>query len=492
MKKLVILLMSFTSLSYVSCSDAIDIAPEGLLTPENAFRTLEDLQLGINTVYARMGNETELEFASVFTDEVSIGLENGGQGLIDGEFSFILNSGSAAPVGIWASNYSILNMANRVIASAEFINYDPETEQVAFDNLLAQAYALRAYAHFKLISYFSTNPADDNALGVMKLDFVPPSNVQLPRVPNGEIYELIQSDLVTASSLLSPASTNNTFVTANFITALNARMALYRGQYGAAEGFADLLISAVPLAPRVAYQNIYLDSPIASEVIFKVRRVNLDFRVGSLWASVDASPNGSPFYEVSRALFNTLSLSDVRRNVIVHPNSLVDPNYLTNPNYVQSDVITLNKYRGTTFNLLADIKIFRVSEMHLIKAEAQANAGNLNGATNSVAATLQGIRNIRIAPNQPLPVYASATEAWADILLERRKELAFEGHRYLDIKRLGTKANAGVSRDPRDCEINNSCSLPATDHRIVSLPIPITELTANSAIRPQQNPGYSN
>jgi hypothetical protein len=88
-----------------------------------------------------------------------------------------------------------------------------------------------------------------------------------------------------------------------------------------------------------------------------------------------------------------------------------------------------------------------------------------------------------------LPVYANAQAAWADILLERRKELAFEGHRYLDIKRLAALAgNQGITRDNTDDDIlDQPLTLPLSDYRW-TLPIPQLEVAGNVSI--QQNPGY--
>jgi hypothetical protein len=72
---------------------------------------------------------------------------------------------------------------------------------------------------------------------------------------------------------------------------------------------------------------------------------------------------------------------------------------------------------------------------------------------------------------------------------ERRVELSFEGHRYKDLKRLGARANRGVSKDAIDCAFNGACTLAATDFRF-TLPLPIVEFNANPGLRDQQNPGY--
>ena len=75
-------------------------------------------------------------------------------------------------------------------------------------------------------------------------------------------------------------------------------------------------------------------------------------------------------------------------------------------------------------------------------------------------------------------------------MLERRKELAFEGHRYIDLKRLGADAGVpGTDRDATDGANSNAISplnILLGDYRF-TLPIPQAEININPLI---QNPGY--
>ena len=177
--------------------------------------------------------------------------------------------------------------------------------------------------------------------------------------------------------------------------------------------------------------------------------------------------------------------ADIRYHVNVHPQSVVNINYLTSTDPVGTDKLVIRKYPGTATNgfLTNDIKIMRLSEMHLIKAEALVAAGDLAGA----ATTIRNLRNVRFNKPQDLPVYADATAAWKDVLYERRKELAFEGFRYVDLKRLGAWAGEGIQRDPVDCAVNGQCSM-SVDNFKFTLPIPINELSVNPTIA--QNTGY--
>lgn len=491
-----IFLLALTTI--FSCNDAIDINQPGRLGAEQAFQTVSDLNLGLLGVYDRVDVTPEIQFNSVFTDQIAIGFDNGGQGLGNGEYGFILNPTSAAPTALWTNTYSALNAANRLIEAAETITPE-DGEQAQYNEILGQALALRAFNHFQLISYFSTDYEDDGALAGILVDFVPGVDEQLPRNTNGELYALIESDLSRAASLISTES-DPTFISRDFVTALRARIAAYRGQYSQANTLTTSLLAKYPLANRAEYQGIFLDVD-NTEIIFKLERTindNYDGQgatgsgfaggwAGANFAFVDGTIDGSPYFEMGRSLFNELDPADIRYDVLVNETSLIAPDYQNTANYRLDDILVIGKYPGNEKPLLNDLKVFRISEMLLIKAEALADAGNLNGASNSAAALLKQLRDARFGTDTALPNFANETQAFAAILRERRIELAFEGHRWKDLKRLGGRAGAGIERDPLDCAVNGACTLNADDFRF-TMPIPLLELNANSEI--QQNPGY--
>ncbi|MGC4040262.1 MAG: RagB/SusD family nutrient uptake outer membrane protein [Flavobacterium sp.] len=193
------------------------------------------------------------------------------------------------------------------------------------------------------------------------------------------------------------------------------------------------------------------------------------------------------------SLFNILRdvPGDVRRYTTVDPTSVINQNYdQPGVDYIGTDVLAIDKYPGRTgVPLRNDIKVFRLSEMYLILAECYAHDGALNGASNSVASVLKQIRDARnFLGAQPLPNYADATAAYADIVLERRKELSFEGHRYIDAKRLGAVSGTSISRHITD-DSNQTIplTLPYNDYRM-TMPIPRQEMNANGNMT--QNPEY--
>lgn len=477
MKNYKIILLAFCTTMFLSCNDAIDIFQEGELTPDRAYQTVGDMNQGLLGVYNIFNGVTDVSFASVFTDEVRIGFANGGQGLISGEYLFVLNATSGEPATLWYNNYQVINFATRIIKAAENI-VPAEGEEARYADILAQAHILRAWGHFRLLTYFSEDITNDDALGVILLDFVPTTTQKLPRNTNAEVFALINADLAKEVDLTSnAANTNRNFISKDFVKAFRARMALYREDYTTASTLASELIASYPITPRVSYAALWADVPPAgaNEVIFKYDYIQNDFLMGSIWSSGNNTISGSPFYEVSTQLNNLLATTDIRRNVIINPTA----NGIINP---------VGKYTGSGgVAMLNDVKVFRTSEMYFIRAEAKADAGDFAG----VAADLQTILSNRFsAANVPtIAVPANKQAAFAEILAQRRVELAFEGHRYLDLRRLGPIAGVDINRAPADCVEYNACSLSSSDFRFV-MPIPIIEIGANPAIAGQQNPGY--
>ena len=491
MKKIYKLICACIILTVVSCNDAIEIDQPGRLGAENAFQSIDNLRGGLLGAYNFLDTTNEIGLTSAMTDESFRGRDNGGQN--NNTQNFNLNSGNGYVDGIWDSNYGAIAMANAIIDAAATISRSDDP--LEYDNILGQAYCVRAFAHFQILTYFSTDYEDDNALaGLLLLEPTADIFAQVPRSTNGAFYAAIESDLNMAAGLIN-ADEGFTFMGQDFITALKARMAAYRGQYTTADALAASLLPSYPIADQTQYTNMYDDADF-TEVIFSLERAVGDSYdgqgtagggwAGSLWAFIDPTDGGGPFMEISRSTYNIMDgTTDIRLPRSVNlAESTIDPGYATNDNFLNDDVLLVYKYPGSGGQpLMNDLKVFRSAEMLLIRAEAAADANDLDGA----AAFVQQLRSARFGAPQAAPFYASQTEAFGGILDERRLEFLFEGHRWVDLKRLGTRGNRSIDRDLKECSFLAGCTLPSTDYRF-TLPIPLAEVTANSAI--VQNPGY--
>jgi hypothetical protein len=121
-------------------------------------------------------------------------------------------------------------------------------------------------------------------------------------------------------------------------------------------------------------------------------------------------------------------------------------------------------YSGKWVDFGANIPVIRLAEMHLIRAECNFRLGSATGA-----APIADINAIRARAGAPL---LDATKLTLDdILRERQLELAFEGVRIHDIKRLKQSTGTFAWNAPK-----------------LVLPIPKRERDANDALT--QNEGY--
>lgn len=519
MKKILLTISLLSILSLVnSCKDAFDIQQAGEFSEAATFKTTTDMQLFLNETYDKINGVGEIEFTGLLTDETSLGSQNGGQN--NGLYRFIINPTTGAEgssvSSMWLSHYQSINYANRLIRGAQSITPTDNADQAKYNSILAQARAIRAFCHFQLLTFFATDLKNDSAPGVILLTDVPQDvNDSRPRNSVGEVFAQINADLNFAETNLGTPSMSLSkwkYISVNMINALRARMNAYRGKYTEAELYADKVINtsglvltpATPIPTGIVGSNAWNTQYYSSSTTNPYRRMWADLEQGEVIFALDRSVGkgtigniyyfnqtnltGGPFMEMGRNLFNILdnSAGDIRRRAYVDPTSKVDATYLTNPNYKMDDVLCIDKYPGKPSGapLNNDLKVFRLSEMYLIKAEARVAANDLVGAATQIKA-IRDARNY-IAPVS-LPVYASAQAAWKDILRERRVELAFEGHRYIDIKRLGALAGEQVDRNIRDTENMPEKTMAPSDYRF-TLPIPFEEINANLVI--QQNPGY--
>lgn len=485
MKKIKVTLSALLLTFLVGCNDATDIRQPGVLDSAAAIQSVADMQDALNSAYNLMDVALDIHHSAVFTDEIRIGFDNGGQG--QSLYRFNLTSASTGPRNLWLNSYSGIRRANLIIAAAATI--DATGQETTRDNILGQAHAIRAWHHLKLASYLIPDMSDDASLGIPNVDFVTDTDYTATRNTTGESFQLIYDDLDQAVALIT-ANSGSIFFSKDAALALKARAAAYREDYGTATPLATSLLTSYPLANRANYENVFLDFSNA-EVIMKLERTINDSYdgqgntgsssfggwAGAKFAFTGPGLAGSPYYEVATNLANALNANDIRRDV-----NLIqfDP-----PNAAGRVVYTVDKYPGSEGQpLMNDHKILRSSEMALILAEAAAS----NNDAGAAAGFVQQVRNARFSTAQTV-TYNNATEAWGGILDERRLEFAFEGHRYIDLARMGVKGNRNVDRDTGDCTPFGACTIDSSDNKF-TFPIPLDEFNANPALRAQQNPGY--
>lgn len=445
------------------CKKQLDILPNDLLQESYAFTSVNDLEQGVLGIYASWAGENTMIINAVLSDEVKLSNENRGQWQT--EFKLQYNTGTNS-FGL-ANFYLMINRANRVIAAAAKLQV-PSADLAKKNQLVAEATALRATAHFELLQRYA--PAyDPAAMGITYVDYVFVTD-QLPRHTVSDNLTRIEKDLADAktnpdlpAAPVALPAIGNIRLSKAFIAGMQARVALYKKDWANAITFSTEAINTVgkPLATGSAFTGIWTDASDA-EVYLRLRR-NGD-GVGTLWQDT----NGDVFFEPSDKLKQQFNrATDIRFNSY----------FLVNP--ASSDTALVRKfYQSSRGPKIVDVKLMRTAEMYLIRAEARAENNDLAGAS----ADINALRTARITGYTPVS-YTDKNVAVNDIINERFKELCFEGFRFFDLKRKGM----AVSRLLSDVTSPVWQTLPAGNFRF-ALPIPQDELFANPNYK--QNPGY--
>lgn len=451
-----------------SCSK-LDLTDTESIEPTKAFRNLDDVNMGVLGAYAPV-DYTLIAAAAIVSDEIMYPTENTVSNSSAHQWAY--NSSSGSVTSSFLEYYDIIDRTNRVLDAIPQIPVSGGS-QTTMDQYKGELLALRAYCHFELLRAFASS-YDPDAMGVPYV-----KHHELGAPARGSVksnFDEINSDLIAAKALIPSSFTNNTRITKTAVSAIQARVALYEKNWANAITYATEAINSEPLAPKNDFGKIWKDSSNA-EVIWQLARVPGDSRIGSAFFRETGS---IVLYAPAFKLINLFNRAD---DIRFASYIKYDPARAAGSNGTKSAYL-VNKYIGSNGANpgLTNIKLFRTGEMYLIRAEAalEANGTDLTSASKD----LNDLRAARIYSYAGSP-FTDKQSLLTAIYNERYKELAFEGHRFFDLKR----RKWPVERAPEDA-INASGAVKLDPGAAqYSFPIPFTEMSVNKNMK--QNPGYS-
>ncbi|KLT64687.1 RagB/SusD family nutrient uptake outer membrane protein [Pedobacter sp. BMA] len=459
-------LMLLGSVALTSCEKNIDLKPTDTISNETAIQNLDDLDRAVIGAYSNLQYQQAFYANTIMADEARWGVDNSTRnfGLA---YRWDFDSGSGDVTASWGTMYNVIDRVNRALVSAENVPATGATEVATKNRLRGELLALRAMGHAELLRWFAPKYENDQLGVVIMLESSILGKPQ--RSTFGQVMAQVNADFAQADALI-PASFTDIFrITKPAVAALRARAALYAKDWANAVTYATAAIAAKgTLATGTDYAGIWTDAN-TSENYFQLRRNSNTGSVRTYWTD----DNTDVFFSPSYKLIDTYNpTTDVRYNAFILRDGTVA---------ASRESWKVNKYSGqTATNRFNNIKVVRTSEMYLILAEANAELNQLTtGAT-----ALNAVRKARITGY--VDQVFTTKEALIDaVMLERYKELAFEGHRFFDLRR----RQLPVVRDDRDIAVG--AAVPKTlsiTARNYILPIPVAEKFANPGI--QQNPGY--
>lgn len=481
-----------------SCESALQVDPRQSIDANGALSTPDAVDAALNSVYARLRPTSNygrnlLAMADALAD---VGQTTSNSGRLIGENNNQPNV--HFPAATWQNSYFAINEANLIIDALGNVQGASEAQLARWEG---ESKFLRALYYFDLVKVYSYMPTAIYQPGIIDEGGIPlvtegiitseaAFSRQTPRATINAVYDQIYADLEDAKRLLTSRGVQ--YGSGAAASALLSRVALYRGDWAKAVSESTLALdsSVGVVLSGDAYVSGWR-APVNPESMFEVRFALAEESIGvneSLQSSYTALLNldnknqqgGWGDFIPNATVRGFFGLSQLQigepasdnNNWDVTRNDDVRAQLYTTGNTVRGAgrQIECTKFMSKSGFAYGDnVPVVRKSEMHLNRAEANYHLGN-EGAALAELNAFKGLRGVE-------EVDLAGEALLEEILLERFKEFAFEGHRFFDLKRYGrpivkTTPNVRVDFD---------------DFRILP-PIPQREVDGNSNLN--QNRGY--
>ncbi|HSK19291.1 MAG TPA: RagB/SusD family nutrient uptake outer membrane protein [Longimicrobiales bacterium] len=424
-----------------ACDSPLDTNPTASIDAETALSTPRGIELGLNGAYRSLqpGDLYGVNLM-VYPDMYADNLDFTGTFQTDREVAQRnINATNGAVLDMWEEMYDGINRTNNILDAIPNVGALSSSEAAQYRG---EALFIRSLHYSLLAGYFGDVPiVTEPSRGVGEESLV-------SRSPVAEVYAMIIADLEEAATLLAPGHVAGR-ATADAANALLARVYLETGAYAQARDKATLLIESGEYSLPADYATVFRTNN-SSESIFELQYSINNSNSQAFWFYTP-DLGGRWGYSPTADLYAAFEPGDERLDVTIG---------------IDAGDRYGNKYEKIE-NGDDNIVVLRLAEMYLIRAEANAR---LNAAPAVVRADIDEVRNRAGLPDLPTTV-DTQQELFDAILQERRVELAFEGLRFFDLRRLGVATTL--------------LQIPATH---LLWPIPQAERDVNTALT--QNDGY--
>ncbi|OSZ77212.1 hypothetical protein CAP36_12420 [Chitinophagaceae bacterium IBVUCB2] len=451
MKRLSICLGAITLLALFSCKkNWLDEKPnKALVIPS----TLQDCQIlldnnqRLNTREPAIGEIGADNYFKYFADWQSA------QEPERNMYTWMPDIFGTQPSAEWRNGYENIYYANAVLETLAKIDVIP-SNSTEWNAIRGTALFFRALGHYNMVSLFAKpyDPVSSSTDLGIPIKISADINQTATRGNVQGVYDLILADLNEAKQLLPLSVSFKTRPSKVAAEGLLADVYLTMGNYDKALEYSDAALSR--------YNTLLNYNTLSPASNTPFTRFNAEVIYHCVQISYGIIVLGTGY--VDTLLFQSYHADDLRK-VLFYRNRTVG--YSFKGSYNQS---------GSSF-----FSGVATDELYLIRAECNARKNNVAASMNDLNTLLRtrwktGTYVDMIAANQ--------TEALSKVLIERRKELAFRGRRWNDLRRLNKDPNYAITLK----RILNSqtYTLPPNDLRYV-YPIPLEEITKSGI---EQNP----
>ncbi|WP_157542142.1 RagB/SusD family nutrient uptake outer membrane protein [Mucilaginibacter aquatilis] len=548
MKRITYLCM-LALLSTASCQkNFLERVPLDEVSSETFWTTREQLQLGLNGLYANVKAANTVAMDQLGDNSINSTTTDNYRILSSGNYNVELGTLDSE----WNSQYSGIRQCNVFLE-----NYQKATtvSEAVKNQMAGEAKTIRAYMYFHLVSFFGDVPLVTKSLNIDEL--------YGPRNPRKEVIDFMLQDLQEAADMMQPAIQTGTALgrlSKGAALALRARVALYDGRWAEAEKSAKAVMDLGVYSlystgkPNEDYYNLFTYagklSAGANKETIMARTHLIDVSMHNISRETQV-PDQSSRYNPTKSLVDAYLCTDGlpidksplyseasyaslwqnrdprMRMTILAPGaawggrrdgSVSQPNtgIFTAPKFVldRQGCVTITGYYFTKYVQVSavglvsrdenDIHILRLAEVLLTYAEAKLEQGTLTQA--DIDLTINKLRD-RVGMKRMVltELAANGLDVRTEIRRERRVELAREGQRWFDMMRwkqgaLLAQDVKGVKKSLAPVAQVSNITADANGYIVVQTgrqfvdpkhyrwPVPLIQLQRNPELG--QNPGW--
>ena len=446
------------------------------------------------------------------------------------DYNQLINTDGAASF-TWGWSYRMINNANIIIRNAE----DPNLAGMSDANkksLNGEARFFRAYAYNILATCFGGVPIQRDPLTKPKTDFT--------RAPIDSVNNLIIEDLLYAAANLPEPGGFNSRTNANGkptarankyqAMQLLAEVYIRAGKPALAEAQCDLIINSGKFAlnnTRFGIKATQAGDPF-NDMFWYGNQRRYQGNKEAIWVMEQENPTnipggitnnpqqrrnwGAAYYQISGmklcdslggrgiarmrltnwVIYDLYETADMRNSQYnlrrkFYYNNPTSPLYGQPVPYTGADTVfkicphttkwyEFNPNDEFGFAMIKDFMLMRLGETYLLKAEAQLNQSNPNGAATTI-----NVLRTRANASQ-----VTGSQITLDFILdERARELLAEENRRMTLMRTGKLVTRTTAYNTQT--INPVLGISSKN---LLLPIPLSEINLNKDAVLEQNPGY--
>ncbi|WP_343768210.1 RagB/SusD family nutrient uptake outer membrane protein [Gangjinia marincola] len=436
MKKYIILtLLSFIAFS---CEDFLDEEPIGFRTPTSFYQTEDEIDRALAGVYKRhrdlygAGAGTMLRFGESRSDNTNIEITGDGGGIAEdelNEFTMISTNGNIGT--FWTISYNAIARVNFLLANIDNVDYVVEERR---DARLGEALFLRSALYFNLVRIYGDVPCIVNP-GLTPDQIL--SDEFLERDPESEIYSSILEEAQEAIDFLPVTTDAPGRATRGAALMLKAKIHMTLQQYTEARSLLEEITTlGYSLLPN--YSDVFFTKNHA-EGIFELQfSPALDqganyfsnfvpFSSGQDILGSNSNPNSrGNQYQPTQSIIDLYSDDDDRKAHNI--SNYIDANGIEYQ-WVSKFAFPFDQVQFNQQNI--NWQMYRYADALLMLAECYEQVGG-----GDPVAILEQIRE-RAGLDDPSLGADELADLEQTIADERRRELAFEAHRYFDLLRTG-------------------------------------------------------